>query len=271
VSNIRKNGAVLFAKDAKRVARFYELVAGMKRTHEDPGIIVLESPGSQLVVHPIPLRIARTLTIDTPPARRTLAAVKLVFAVKSIADARKIAPGLGGALEPPPRMFEARGFRACDGVDPEGNVIQFREKAAAQKVAKAPEVLTAKRRVDFETVRNLALTLPDVKDTSTVRGLSFKVRGKLFACKAIHRSAEPGTLLARVGSVERDRLMAEHPSVYYLTAHYQEYECVLVRLASINHKGLQEVLERAWKFVTSAPVRTSQHVKRKRPRVFRDV
>ena len=39
-----------------------------------------------------------------------------------------LAPTLGGAIKPPEAEWEARGFRAVDGHDPEGNVVQFRER-----------------------------------------------------------------------------------------------------------------------------------------------
>jgi predicted enzyme related to lactoylglutathione lyase len=81
------------------------------------------------VIHGIPDRIAKTIEITSPPARRTDMAVKLVFPVASIDDARLKAPALGGELNPKKKEFVARGFRACDGCDPEGNVIQFRELA----------------------------------------------------------------------------------------------------------------------------------------------
>ncbi|HEV2700659.1 MAG TPA: VOC family protein [Steroidobacteraceae bacterium] len=263
MSNIHKSGAVLFAKDAQRVAAFYQALAGMKVTHASKDLIVLESPGHQLVVHPIPAKIARGIDIAVPPKRRTQAAVKLVFAVKSIAAARAAAPAYGGELNPPERMFEVRGFRACDGHDPEGNVIQFREPAAAAATA-APRKGRAKVGVDYATVRELALALPDVVDSSTHRAIGFKARGKLLACKAVNRSAEPDSLMLRVGAAERDRLLAAMPEVCYLTPHYQTHEVVLVRMKMVDRKTLQELLGLAWNFVTVKPAK-----RRKPGSVFR--
>jgi len=125
----QKPGAVLFAKDLPRVAKFYERLFSMNVTHSDKGVIVLESPRQQLIVHGIPKRIAESIKIKTPPTRRSDTAVKLVFPVASIARARSKAPTLGGRVDPKGKEFEARGFRACDGHDPEGNVIQLRENA----------------------------------------------------------------------------------------------------------------------------------------------
>jgi predicted enzyme related to lactoylglutathione lyase len=124
-----KPGAVIFAKDIALVARFYQELLGMTLTHQDAGITVLESALMQLVVHGIPKRIADSFEITTPPELREDVPVKLVFPVASLAAARKAAPALGGKLGPKAREFTARGFVACDGFDPEGNVVQFRESA----------------------------------------------------------------------------------------------------------------------------------------------
>jgi predicted enzyme related to lactoylglutathione lyase len=129
MTNRPKPGAVLFAKDLSRVAKFYEALVSMAVTHSDEGVIVLESANQQLVIHGIPERIAKAIKITSPPTRRTDTAVKLVFPVASIDEARLKAPALGGELNPKKTEFVARGFRACDGCDPEGNVIQFRELA----------------------------------------------------------------------------------------------------------------------------------------------
>jgi len=263
MSNIHKSGAVLFAKDPQRVARFYESLADMKVTHFGKDIIVLESARYQLLVHPIPPKIARTIEITAPPKRRTNAAVKLVFAVKSIAEARANARALGGQLNPAETMFEARGFRACDGHDPEGNIIQFREDAAAPAKTSVRKT-SRKSLIDYAQVRAVALGLPQVTDSSTLRGIAFKAGGKLLACKAIHRSAEPDSLLFRVGVAERDRLIAAQPSTYYVTPHYLPHESVLVRLASIDTKGLQALFSVAWHFVTDKAASWRKSAKRKK-------
>jgi hypothetical protein len=207
------------------------------------------------MVHPIPASIAKKIKITDPPARRSNSAVKLVFAIDSIASARLQAPQFGGELNPPERMFEARGFRACDGHDPEGNVIQFREDAAVPVIKTAGKGARKKTGVDYDTVRAIALALPDVVDSSTLRGIAFKVRGRLLACKAVNRSASPETLMVRVGAAERDRLIAATPEVYYVTPHYLVNGSVLVRMAQIDRNSLQQLFETGWTFVTAAAAR----------------
>ena len=126
-----KPGAVLFAKDMHRIARFYEKVLGLAVAHVGSDIVVLESAQSQLIVHAIPERIAASITISEPPRIREASSLKLVFPVASIDHARDEASAAGGGLKPKSREFEARGFRACDGHDPEGNVFQVRIAASS--------------------------------------------------------------------------------------------------------------------------------------------
>jgi hypothetical protein len=103
----------------------------------------------------------------------------------------------------------------------------------------------------FDEVRDIAMTLPDVED-STIHGApSLKVRGKLLTCPAIHQSAEPNTLAVRIGFDERAELMANEPEIYYVTDHYVNYPTVLVRLQRIQHDALRDLLGMARLFVIS--------------------
>jgi predicted enzyme related to lactoylglutathione lyase len=124
-----KPGAVLFAQDVARIAQFYASVLGMKATHTEPDLVVLESNAAQLVIHGVPPAVKKKYPITVPPKVRHDTAVKLMFPVPSIALARTAAASLGGSMAPVSKEFQARNFRACDGVDPEGNVIQFRQTA----------------------------------------------------------------------------------------------------------------------------------------------
>jgi|SRR5215472_11906002 len=104
--------------------------------------------------------------------------------------------------------------------------------------------------VSFETVREIALALPGVVGSMGRRGIAFKVRGKMLTCKAIHRSAEEGSLMVRLDSERRAKWLAAEPEVYYLTPHYEPYPCVLVRLSRISRNALADRLAEAWSFVT---------------------
>ena len=129
MSDLPKPAVVVFAKDLARVAKFYEEVAAMTVAHRDSDHVVLDSERMQVIVHAIPKAIAERIELADPPARREDTPIKLCLPVASIARARAIAARLGGKLDAPDREWQARGFRACDGHDPEGNVVQFRERA----------------------------------------------------------------------------------------------------------------------------------------------
>ena len=87
---------------------------------------MLEISGLQLTIHA--LRRSATGKRSYYPARET-AHIKLCFPVDSIARARTTAAGFGGEVWAANNEWEAvdRGFRACDGRDPEGNVFQVRQ------------------------------------------------------------------------------------------------------------------------------------------------
>lgn len=119
-------GAVLFVTDVPRITTFYAAVTGLAVTETGDGWARLGSGAFELVVHGIPPHIAETFTISTPPQRREDAAIKLIFPVASIADARATAARLGGELNAPDREWALGSMRVCDGHDPEGNVFQLR-------------------------------------------------------------------------------------------------------------------------------------------------
>jgi hypothetical protein len=97
----------------------------------------------------------------------------------------------------------------------------------------------------------MGLALPDVEEGRTYGSPALKVRGKMFACLAIHRSAEPNTLAVRIEFARRDELIAAEPETYYLTDHYVNYPCVLVRLTRIHQDALRDLLLMGWRFMTT--------------------
>jgi hypothetical protein len=105
--------------------------------------------------------------------------------------------------------------------------------------------------LNFDVVRELAQGLPDVEE-STGRGApSLKVRGKLLTCPAIHKSAEPHSLVVKLGFDQRAELIAADPDVYYVTDHYVPYPSILVRMSRIHPDSLRGLLGMAWQFVSN--------------------
>jgi hypothetical protein len=112
----------------------------------------------------------------------------------------------------------------------------------------------ARKRISFNTVREIGLALPDVEEGTAYGSPALKVHGRMFACLAVHRSAEPDSLVIRISFDQRDELIAAEPKTYYLTDHYVNYPAVLVRLRLVSPDALRELLLMAWRFESAKRV-----------------
>jgi len=108
-----------------------------------------------------------------------------------------------------------------------------------------------RKKPGFDIVRKMGLALPEVEESRVYGSPALKVRGRMFACLAIHRSAEPDTLAVRIEFDRRDELIAAAPETYYLTDHYVNYPCVLVRLTRIHQDALRDLLLMGWRFMST--------------------
>jgi hypothetical protein len=106
-------------------------------------------------------------------------------------------------------------------------------------------------RIDFDAVRRIGLSLPDVEESTAYGSPALKVRGNLLTCLPTHRSAEADSLAVRIDFEKRSVLVAAAPDTYYLTDHYRNYPVVLVRLSRIGLDELRNLLEMAWQFVST--------------------
>ena len=73
----------------------------------------------------------------------------------------------------------------------------------------------------------------------------------MFVCMATHKSAEPNTLVVKMDFAQRDALIEEAPETYYLKDHYVNYPCVLVRLSRVQPDALRDLVQSAYRFVSS--------------------
>jgi hypothetical protein len=116
--------------------------------------------------------------------------------------------------------------------------------------------------LDESALREIALQFPDVEDGTTERGVAFTARGRLLACAAIHASADPGSLVVRIGVEQRARLMAAYPDALYLPDHYAKHPAVLARLERLDRDSLRDILGAAWLFVAEKAVRRKRFASR---------
>jgi hypothetical protein len=104
--------------------------------------------------------------------------------------------------------------------------------------------------LDFDAVRKIASMLPDIHEGTGRGATSLKLRGKLLACPAVHKSAEPNSLVLMVGFDQRKEFLESDPDVFYVTDHYLRYPSVLVRLSRIRRDALRDFLGLAWRFIS---------------------
>jgi hypothetical protein len=107
------------------------------------------------------------------------------------------------------------------------------------------------RGCSFRNVEAIGRTLPGVEVTTAYGQPALKVRGKLMACMAANKAAEPNTLVVMMAFADRDALIEDDPSTYYLKDHYLNYPCVLVRLSRVRSDALRDLVAGAHRFVTA--------------------
>ena len=100
----------------------------------------------------------------------------------------------------------------------------------------------------FDAVRRVGLALPDVEAATKYDGSPvLKVQGCFMAGLAMHRSAEPDTLVVRANVEEREGLLEDAPETYYVTDYYRPHPVVLVRLSRIDRESLRDLLSASWR------------------------
>ena len=96
-------------------------------------------------------------------------------------------------------------------------------------------------RPTYDTIRELALTLPKVEEYTCYGTPALRVKKKIMA-----RLREDGDVVLVVGFDKRDILIASRPEAFYTTDHYRDYPSVLVRLNKVTKKELQDCVRWAW-------------------------
>jgi predicted enzyme related to lactoylglutathione lyase len=112
---------------------FYQTCFGMSVAESDGTefcVLVCGDWDLSLVV--IPEVIAATIVITHPPQRRADTPVKLAFEVESIEQFQPVVTRTGGQIDPAEATWRFRGHLHLDCLDPEGNVIQLRQRAPTE-------------------------------------------------------------------------------------------------------------------------------------------
>jgi len=143
------------------------------------------------------------------------------------------------------------------------------EQGLANVSKKKAKKSTQRRGVTLDDVREIALSMPEVTETTAYGMPAFKAGGKRFAGQPVARpDVHPNSLGVHLPFEERDRLIASRPDVYYLTDHYAPYPAVLARLSNLRRSELRELLAAAWRTAmegTSVKRKTRRSVADLRP------
>ena len=118
---------------------------------------------------------------------------------------------------------------------------------------------------NFDTVREIGLSLAEVVEGTAYGAPALKVRGNLLACVPTNKSAEVNSIVVRIDSGRRAQLLREHPEVFYITEHYAPHPTVLVRLPKITRTELKKLLSEAWNFASANPARASRSGRNSKP------
>ena len=119
----------------------------------------------------------------------------------------------------------------------------------------------------WDDVRRIALELPETSEGVARDLRTWRVKDKGFVWErplrradreALGDAAPDGPILgARVEHlVAKEALLADDPSVFFTTPHFDGYPAVLVRLERIGLEDLREVIVEAW--LARAPKRLAE-------------
>ena len=114
--------------------------------------------------------------------------------------------------------------------------------------------MARKGAITFDTVREIASTLPGVEESTAYGTPVLRVNGHIFAGIPINREVEPDSAAVYLsGFEERDALLAEDAETYYLKPHYEPYPVVLVRLNRVTREALEDLVLAARRVVSRKP------------------
>jgi hypothetical protein len=125
-----QQGLVVFAKNKKRVSAFYQSTLGLEVVESAGSHDLLRNASFEVVVHTIPRKYAADIQLSKPPKPREDTPFKPTFVVASLEAVRIAAAATGGYLKPADGAWHFRGCTVLDGWDPEGNIVQFKQRDA---------------------------------------------------------------------------------------------------------------------------------------------
>jgi hypothetical protein len=107
-------------------------------------------------------------------------------------------------------------------------------------VSRRANFVKRSKSITYDAVRRVALTFPNVEESTSYGTPALKVKGKLFV--RWRNEEDPDTIVLKMPFDQREELMAADPETYFITDHYRKYPWVLVRLSKVHPDALHELL-----------------------------
>jgi predicted enzyme related to lactoylglutathione lyase len=123
--------AVLYVKHLDSMRAFYERCFAMSPQQAGKRFCVLASSDWELSLVRIADHLAAAIVIATPPLRRADSPIKLAFDVADLDQVGALVVAAGGQIDPADAKWKFRGRLHLDCLDPEGNVLQLRQRIRA--------------------------------------------------------------------------------------------------------------------------------------------
>jgi len=105
--------------------------------------------------------------------------------------------------------------------------------------------------IGMDSVFEVGLKLPDVKESPYYGARALKLHGQMLACTPVNKSAEANSIVVAMSIERRAALLKKSPMIYYITDHYAPHPTMLIRLSKISRAELERTLRMAWEFAAS--------------------
>ena len=105
--------------------------------------------------------------------------------------------------------------------------------------------------IGIESVFEVGLRLPDVKESTYYGARALKLNGRMLACTPVNKSAEDNSVVVAMSFERRAALLKKSPLLYYVTDHYAPHPSMLIRLSKISRAELERTLRMALEFAAS--------------------
>lgn len=99
--------------------------------------------------------------------------------------------------------------------------------------------------MNFDDVRQIASAFPGVEEHLIFNTPTLKVGKRYLA--GIPKIDANSLCIKVPDQREREYLLTTQPEIYYLTDHYANFECLLVRLPLADPAEVRDLFEQAWR------------------------